>query len=269
MLSMMMPDGMRMRSICHADLVRRVALHACLLLPAFARAQPAAPLFASVWSDSSAVVVTSASDSTWIMVATPWKSYTVHGDSASIAAWADSAALAAATFTDTSGVHCTLRLDQHGVLTASAPGSSSSIILASDSTKRLNALLHGYRRAIFLPASPEAIHEMAEPWPDSSPKFEVEHGAQPMKGNVMPRYPETLLHQRLSGVVIAQFVVDTMGRAVMRTVKMLESPHPLMSFAVYTALGPMRFTPATIGDRKVPELVQQPITFGFSHRSLW
>lgn len=62
-------------------------LVALMLLASVARAQQDPP-FASVWSDSSAVVVTSGSDSVWIMAATPLKSYLAHGDSTSVATWA-------------------------------------------------------------------------------------------------------------------------------------------------------------------------------------
>jgi len=61
--------------------------------------------------------------------------------------------------------------------------------------------------------------------------------------------------------VLAQFVVDTSGKADMGTFKVLETSHELFSQAVRQALPRMRFFPAEIGGKKVRQVVQQPFTF--------
>jgi protein TonB len=68
----------------------------------------------------------------------------------------------------------------------------------------------------------------------------------------------------VEGEVLAQFVVDTTGRADMSTFKVLKSTHDLFTQSVRTALQEMRFVPAEIGGRKVMQMVQQPFTFALS-----
>ena len=66
------------------------------------------------------------------------------------------------------------------------------------------------------------------------------------------------------GTVLAQFVVDTTGRAEMNTFKVLKSDNDLFSNAVKNALQRMRFLPAEVGGRKVKQLVQQPFQFSLN-----
>lgn len=93
--------------------------------------------------------------------------------------------------------------------------------------------------------------------------YQVDVEAQAAKGTRPSRYPDILRRHHVSGVVVAQYVVDTSGHAVMRTMRMLQRPHPLISFAVYEWLAQMRFTPATIAGRKVGAFVQEPFAFSF------
>ncbi len=92
-------------------------------------------------------------------------------------------------------------------------------------------------------------------------EFQVEKPVVPAPGNPQPRYPSILEQGKVAGEVLAQFVVDTSGRAEMSTFKVLKSSHDLFADAVKTALPKMRFIPAEVGGRKVKQLVQQP--FGF------
>jgi protein TonB len=64
--------------------------------------------------------------------------------------------------------------------------------------------------------------------------------------------------------VLAQFVVDTTGRAETNTFKVLKSDHDQFTQAVRNALPGMRFYPAEVGGRKVKQLVQQPFVFNIS-----
>jgi protein TonB len=92
-------------------------------------------------------------------------------------------------------------------------------------------------------------------------EFQVEKPAIPAPGNSPPRYPETLQKASISGEVLAQFVVDTLGRADMSTFKVLKSDNKLFEIAVRNVLPSHRFLPAETGGRKVRMWVQQPFVF--------
>jgi protein TonB len=78
---------------------------------------------------------------------------------------------------------------------------------------------------------------------------------------IAPRYPDMLRSANVEGEVLAQFVVDTTGRADMGTFKVLKSSHDLFTNSVRAALPQMRFYAAEIGGRKVKQLVQMPFQF--------
>lgn len=92
-------------------------------------------------------------------------------------------------------------------------------------------------------------------------EFQVEKPALSVPGNPTPRYPDVLRESNVEGEVLAQFVVDTSGRADMKTFKILKSSHDLFTASVRQVLPSMKFYPAEVGGRKVKQLVQQP--FGF------
>ena len=92
-------------------------------------------------------------------------------------------------------------------------------------------------------------------------EFQVEKQVAPYPGNSAPRYPDMLRSANVEGEVLAQFVVDTTGRAEMNTFKVLKSSHDLFTNSVKQFLGGARFYPAEIGGRKVKQLVQQPFNF--------
>ena len=92
-------------------------------------------------------------------------------------------------------------------------------------------------------------------------EFQVEKTVLPSPNNPTPSYPSMLQSAGVEGRVLAQFVVDTSGRADMSTFKVLESSHELFTQAVRQALPRYRFFPAEIGGKKVRQVVQQPFTF--------
>jgi protein TonB len=92
-------------------------------------------------------------------------------------------------------------------------------------------------------------------------EFQVEKPVLPREGNPTPKFPEILRSANVTGEVVAQFVVDTTGRAEMRTFKALSSSHELFTAAVRNVLPSMRFYPAETGGRKVKQLVQQAFKF--------
>jgi protein TonB len=95
-------------------------------------------------------------------------------------------------------------------------------------------------------------------------EFQVEKQVAPMPNNPGPRYPDMLRSANVEGEVLAQFVVDTTGRADMSTFKTLKSSHDLFTNAVKSALVNMRFYAAEVGGRKVKQLVQMPFQFSLS-----
>lgn len=95
-------------------------------------------------------------------------------------------------------------------------------------------------------------------------EFQVEKPAQSLPNNPSPRYPDILRQGGVEGRVIAQFTVDTTGRAEMNSFKVIESSHDLFTAAVRNVLPNMRFIPAEVGGRKVRQLVQQPFVFGIA-----
>lgn len=76
-----------------------------------------------------------------------------------------------------------------------------------------------------------------------------------------PVFPAALRLSGRSGKVIAQFVIDTLGRAEMGELRLLESSDPLFAASVRAALPRYRFSPGEAGGRKVRTLVQLPFDF--------
>jgi protein TonB len=95
-------------------------------------------------------------------------------------------------------------------------------------------------------------------------EFQVEKQVAPVPNNPPPRYPDMLRSANVEGEVLAQFVVDTTGRAEMREFKVLKSSHDLFTNAVKAALANMRFYPAEVGGKKVRQLVQMPFVFSLN-----
>ncbi|WP_396224408.1 energy transducer TonB [Gemmatimonas sp.] len=94
--------------------------------------------------------------------------------------------------------------------------------------------------------------------------FQVEKPVVMAPGAQGPAYPDMLRTAGIEGTVLAQFVVDTTGRADMATFKALKSDNDLFTTSVKNALQRMRFLPAEVGGRKVKQLVQQPFQFSLN-----
>src|SRR5689334_11397347 len=86
-------------------------------------------------------------------------------------------------------------------------------------------------------------------------EFQVEKQVAALPDNPRPRYPDMLRSANVEGEVLAQFVVDTSGRAEMNTFMVLKSSDDLFTNSVKSALANMRFYPAEVGGRKVKQLV--------------
>ena len=76
-------------------------------------------------------------------------------------------------------------------------------------------------------------------------------------------YPQTLRvkGREKSGEVLAEFSVDTLGKPIMSTLRIVRSDHELLTGAVYRAIPTMRFIPAMEGGRKTVGSVQIPFQF--------
>jgi protein TonB len=92
-------------------------------------------------------------------------------------------------------------------------------------------------------------------------EFQVEQPAAQAPGSASPAYPDILRQAGVEGEALVSFVVDTSGRVDVATFKVVRSTHDLFAAAVRNVLPRMRFIPATVGDRKVRQLVQQPFSF--------
>ncbi len=79
--------------------------------------------------------------------------------------------------------------------------------------------------------------------------------------SAVPIYPRILELRGIEGSALVRFVVDTTGRAEAESFRIVETSHRLFAQAVRDALPRMKFRPATMGDRKVRQLVEIP--FGF------
>jgi len=76
-----------------------------------------------------------------------------------------------------------------------------------------------------------------------------------------PVYPPKLLELKIEGGAYVQFVVDTMGVADTTSFRVISTTHPEFAQSVREALPGMRFHPAILRSKKVPQLVEQPFMF--------
>ena len=80
--------------------------------------------------------------------------------------------------------------------------------------------------------------------------------AQFASGSEAPRYPQILKLAGVTGKTVVQFVVDTTGEPIVSTLKVVRSAHQLFTVSVQNALPNQRFVAASVGGRKVKQLVQ-------------
>ena len=78
---------------------------------------------------------------------------------------------------------------------------------------------------------------------------------------VPPVFPLQLREQGREGRVAIQFVIDTLGRAEMASLRVVEASEPLFVQSVRAALPRYRFSPGEVSGRRVRTLVQLPFDF--------
>lgn len=91
--------------------------------------------------------------------------------------------------------------------------------------------------------------------------FDVDVEVVAIMGTVRPDYPTALRSAGTEGRVIAEFIVNEKGRAERDSFREVSSTHALFTDAVKRALPRMRFKPAMIRGRPVPQRVQQLFVF--------
>jgi TonB family protein len=88
----------------------------------------------------------------------------------------------------------------------------------------------------------------------------VEEKPAMLSGPVL-QYPDLLRQAGISGRVLVQAIIDTLGRAEPSSVKVLQSPNPGFDQAARNYLLKALFRPARVHGRAVRVLIQQPIDF--------
>ena len=96
---------------------------------------------------------------------------------------------------------------------------------------------------------------------DAYKAHEVDTPVSAIAGSGVPHYPASLRAAGIEGQVVAQFVVDARGRAERESVRIMSSTNDLFAESVRSALGTMRFVPARLEGRTVPQLVEQLFVF--------
>jgi TonB family protein len=90
--------------------------------------------------------------------------------------------------------------------------------------------------------------------------FQVEKQAVPLPSNAPPHYP--IVHfLGMQGSVLAEFIVDTTGRVLPGSVRVMRTANEQLDQPVLNAVRSMRFEPATIHGRRVKELLEMTFTF--------
>ena len=88
---------------------------------------------------------------------------------------------------------------------------------------------------------------------------QVEEAARVAQGSVSPLYPDSLWRARVSGRVVAEFVVDTTGAMEDGSLRIVSTTHPFFAGAVKAALEDGVFRSAFLGEREA----DSPLPFVF------
>lgn len=79
-----------------------------------------------------------------------------------------------------------------------------------------------------------------------------------------PVYPTSLKAAGITGRVVAQFVVDTLGKPEPSSFKITETAHRYFSDAVLVAMPRMRFLPAELHGHRVRQLTTRAFDFSIN-----
>jgi outer membrane biosynthesis protein TonB len=90
---------------------------------------------------------------------------------------------------------------------------------------------------------------------------EVDSAVSLDPASAAPVYPPALLKLGVEGSVMVRYVVDSLGIADIATLQIIRASRIEFAMAIREALPGMRFTPARMGGKAVPQLVEQPFNF--------
>jgi periplasmic protein TonB len=99
---------------------------------------------------------------------------------------------------------------------------------------------------------------------NSSPVYLAAELDQPVErdpSSAGPIYPEELRVKNVEGQVVAEWIVDSTGRADSASFRIIESTHPLFTRSVRETLPGMAFRPAQLMGKPVRQLVRQQFKF--------
>ena len=111
---------------------------------------------------------------------------------------------------------------------------------------------------------PEEVAPAVEPntmYDSVATAVDVDSAVTRFSDSMAPMYPAKLLELKVEGGAYVQFVVDTLGFADTLSFRVISSTHPEFAQSVRAALPGMRFHPAILRSKKVPQLVEQPFMF--------
>lgn len=90
---------------------------------------------------------------------------------------------------------------------------------------------------------------------------EVDSVVRPLGRLASPRYPETLRVRAVTGHVVVEFIVDTLGRVEPGSARIAEATDSLFARSARDAVARYRFAPAVAAGHHVRQLVRLPFTF--------
>lgn len=111
---------------------------------------------------------------------------------------------------------------------------------------------------------PEEVAEAVPPntvYDTVATAVDVDSAVTRYSDSAAPMYPPKLLDLKVEGGAYVQFVVDTLGLADTLSFRVISATHPEFAQSVREALPGMRFHPAILRSKKVPQLVEQPFMF--------
>jgi TonB family protein len=95
-------------------------------------------------------------------------------------------------------------------------------------------------------------------------EIDVDLAAERDPNSEGPTYPDSLLKAQVEGEARVRFVVDSSGHADVASFGVIEADQLAFAEAVRLALPRMKFRPASIGEKRVPQHVEQTFIFKIS-----